>query len=411
MKVGFFSDSYFPQVSGVSTSIKLLKEQLEAQGHDVVIFTTTDPNAKQEENIVRLPSIPFVSFEDRRIAYAGLDKCLKLAKKENFDVIHTHTEFSVGFAGKYVASRLKIPAVHTYHTMYEHYTHYILNGHLVQPKHARTFSRIFCNNADHVITPSQLTADNLKEYGVNVPIDVVPTGVKIPEISLTDYQLNRYQMRTQLGLSENDWVLLSLSRLSKEKQLDQVVAAFPGVQAEISEAILVVVGDGPHRQALEQQARDLGIERIKFIGEVPYDQVSCYYQMADVYVNASESETQGLTFLEAWVNLLPVIAKKNDFLENLLQSEAFGTLYDTSDQLTEAIIQYSYLKQKGKIPLIQSKDLYNISVEKFGKDIETVYQKVVDEYDDKPRARKTFERFQQTMVEFVREIMIGQDHL
>lgn len=411
MKIGFFSDSYFPQVSGVSTSIKLLKDQLEAQGHEVVIFTTTDPNAQMERNIVRLPSIPFVSFEDRRIAYAGFDKCLKLAKAEHFDVIHTHTEFSLGLAGKYVASRLKIPAVHTYHTMYEHYTHYILNGNLVQPKHARTFSRIFCNHADHVITPSQTTAQCLKEYGVSVPIHVVPTGVKIPEISLDDYKLNRYEMRTKLGLSENDWVLLSLSRLSKEKQINQVIAAFPEIQKAIPQAYLVIVGDGPHRQELEEMAETLGIERIKFIGEIPYESVSRYYQMADLYVNASESETQGLTFLESWVNLLPVIAKRNDFLTNLLQTESFGALYESVNQLAETVIQYSKLKQHGKIPLIQSKDLFNISVEKFGRDIEEVYQEMIVNYDDKPRTLKTFERFQQTMIEFVREVMIGQDHM
>lgn len=410
MKIGFFSDSYFPQVSGVSTSIKLLKDQLEAQGHEVVIFTTTDPNAQEEENIVRLPSIPFVSFEDRRIAYAGFDKCLRLAKKENFDIIHTHTEFSLGLAGKYVASRLKIPAVHTYHTMYEHYTHYIMNGHLIQPKHARAFSRIFCNHADHVITPSHLTAQSLAQYGVCVPLHVVPTGVKIPEISLDGYKLNRYEMRTKLGLSENDWVLLSLSRLSKEKQIDQIIAAFPDIQAALPEAYLMIVGDGPHRQELEEQVQSLGIERIKFIGEIPYDQVTRYYQMADVYVNASESETQGLTFLESWVNLLPIIAKKNEFLENLLQTDSFGRLYETASQLAPTVIEYSKLKQSGKISTIHNQDLFNISVEKFGQDIEQVYQSMIEQYDDKSKTRKTFERFQQTMIEFVRDVMIGQDY-
>ncbi|WP_282920569.1 glycosyltransferase [Ignavigranum ruoffiae] len=183
MKVGLFTDTYFPQVSGVSTSVKLLKEQLIERGHEVVIFTTTDPNSFPEANVVRLPSIPFISFEDRRIAYAGFDRCLKIAKRENIDLVHTHTEFSLGMTGRYVASRMKIPTVHTYHTMYENYTHYIMNGHLIQPKHVRTISRMFCNDSDRLIAPSQLTADTLLSYGVTVPIHVVPTGVNIPKIS------------------------------------------------------------------------------------------------------------------------------------------------------------------------------------------------------------------------------------
>ena len=96
MRVGMFTDSYFPQISGVSTSIKVLKDELEAQGHDVIIFTTTDPNAPDsEDGIVRLKSIQFFSFKDRRIAIKGFSKALKEAKKQRIDIVHTHTEFSL----------------------------------------------------------------------------------------------------------------------------------------------------------------------------------------------------------------------------------------------------------------------------------------------------------------------------
>jgi len=120
MNIGLFTDTYFPQVSGVATSIKTLKEELEHKGHQVTIFTTTDPNAEEDDpTIIRLTSIPFLSFKDRRIAVSGAYVALRKAKKLNLDIIHTHTEFSVGFTGKYVANQLDIPLVHTYHTMYE----------------------------------------------------------------------------------------------------------------------------------------------------------------------------------------------------------------------------------------------------------------------------------------------------
>ena len=122
MNIGIFTDTYFPQVSGVATSIQTLKNNLESKGHSVYIFTTTDPNVdsdKEEKNIYRLGSIPFISFKDRRIAVRGMFKAVDIAKKLNLDLVHTQTEFSLGMIGKYVAHRLKIPIVHTYHTMYD----------------------------------------------------------------------------------------------------------------------------------------------------------------------------------------------------------------------------------------------------------------------------------------------------
>jgi 1,2-diacylglycerol 3-alpha-glucosyltransferase len=133
MNIGIFTDTYFPQVSGVSTSIKTLKDDLERKGHTVYIFTTSDPHVPEEAvepNLFRFTSVPFVSFTDRRIAVRGLFHAYAVAKELQLDIVHTQTEFSMGYIGKFVARQLKIPVVHTYHTMYEDYLHYVMNGHL-----------------------------------------------------------------------------------------------------------------------------------------------------------------------------------------------------------------------------------------------------------------------------------------
>lgn len=126
MKIGFFTDTYFPQVSGVSTSIRTLKEELELLGHEVYIFTTTDPNVRElESRIIRMPSVPFISFKQRRVIVRGMLYAYYVAKDLELDIIHTHTEFGLGILGKQVAKALEIPCLHTYHTMYEDYLHYI----------------------------------------------------------------------------------------------------------------------------------------------------------------------------------------------------------------------------------------------------------------------------------------------
>ena len=118
MRIGLFTDTYFPQVSGVATSIRTLKTQLEKMGHTVFIFTTTDRDVDRYEDwqIVRIPSVPFFAFKDRRVAYRGFSKALEIAKQYKLDIIHTQTEFSLGLLGIAIARELRIPVVHTYGT-------------------------------------------------------------------------------------------------------------------------------------------------------------------------------------------------------------------------------------------------------------------------------------------------------
>ena len=164
MNIGLFTDTYFPQVSGVATSIKTLKEALEAQGHQVYIFTSTDPKVsknKFESHIYRFSSVPYAGFKDRRLAFRGLIQAVEIAKSLQLDIIHTQTEFSLGLLGKFVARQLKIPVLHTYHTMYEDYTHYVARGFLIGPKGVGTLMKAYMSGMVGVIAPSQLVQETL----------------------------------------------------------------------------------------------------------------------------------------------------------------------------------------------------------------------------------------------------------
>lgn len=381
MRVGMFTDSYFPQISGVATSIKILKEELEAQGHEVIIFTTTDPNADpDEEGVVRLTSIPFFSFKDRRIAIKGFSKALKEAKKYHIDIIHTHTEFSLGLAGKFIGYKLHIPTVHTYHTMYEKYLHYIAKGKVVRPHTVEVMSRMFCNQTSGVIVPGQHMKDKLSSYQVHKEIRVIPTGIEIPEID----PAVRQTMRTAIGVSENDIVLLSLSRLAFEKNIDAIVAAFPDVLREIPNAKLILVGDGPARSHLEEMVQQYNLTNVvRFVGEVNHSVVNQYYQMADLYVNASESETQGLTYLESIVNGCPVVAKHNDYLAEMIQSPFLGQLFHQDDEMSDTIIEMiKWMKQNDQQQHLDKKAelLKEISSSTFGKRVLLYYKHVIENY-------------------------------
>ena len=404
MNIGFFTDTYFPQISGVSTSISILKKELEARGHRVIIFTTSDPKAHKDETIVRLPSLPFISFSDRRVAYRGFDKCLKIARRMDLDIIHTHTEFSLGLAGQYVASRLHIPVVHTYHTMYERYTHYIADGLIIGPSEVKVLTRQFCSLAGGIIVPSRLTYDTLLEYGVKTPMKVIPTGIPI------DYcdHLNNQSLREDLGITDQDIVFLSLSRLSKEKSIDQVIVAFKDIIKALPQAKLVIVGGGPERENLEKLAQEIPDDRVKFVGEVDHEEVDKYYQLGDVYINASDSETQGLTYIESLVNHVPVIAKKNDYLETIFEGDShFGCLYQEENELVAVAVQYAQDVKNKVIPPINNNQLFSISSEKFGQSVEDFYREILA--DPQNYKHSMYNRIQQSMKDFVRELVLGSE--
>ncbi|MBP1040479.1 glycosyltransferase family 4 protein [Vagococcus sp. BWB3-3] len=373
MRIGIFSDTYFPQVSGVSTSIKTLKESLEGMGHQVYIFTTTDPKAEAaEENIVRLPSIAFMSFKDRRIAISGNYKALRIARQLKLDVIHTQTEFSLGFIGKHVAKQMGIPHIHTYHTMYEDYLHYIAGGKLLRPRHVAALSRYFCNQADGVVAPSKRVEDQLRGYEVYSKIGIIPTGVDLSKFKPV---VDGHNIRHELNLRADQPIILSLSRLSEEKNIMAVIQAMPEVLQSRPDARLVIVGGGPQRDELEKAVSELAItEAVVFTGEKKSHEVPNYYTQADVFVSASESESQGLTYIEALACKTAIVAKENDYTKTLVGPNGeLGTLVVKDGELAQALLKELNSIESQSIEAIRGQVLEEISGETFARNIVSFY--------------------------------------
>ncbi|MGX6978597.1 glycosyltransferase family 4 protein [Vagococcus elongatus] len=374
MRIGLFTDTYFPQVSGVATSIKTLKIELEKLGHEVIVFTTTDPQAKDEDpTIVRLPSIPFISFKERRIMISGMADAYEWVKHHHLDIIHTHTEFGVGWLGKYIGKKLNIPVVHTYHTMYEEYLHYIAKGKLIKPSHVKQATLAFSRGLSGIVCPSQRVVKKMKEYGVRAPLRVIPTGIEVSKFYTREAQLPETNIREQLKITEDDILLLSLSRISYEKNIQGIIKGLPKILEEMPGVTLMIVGNGPYKAALEELVAGLSLTHaVKFIGEVPNDQVRNFYQTADFFVSASSSESQGLTFIEALATGTKVIAKENDYLKQLLSSDELGRTFREDQDFPEALIHFC----SEQLPLRQETyeaKIIEISSERFAENVLNFY--------------------------------------
>lgn len=386
MNIGIFTDTYFPQVSGVATSIKTLKDDLERKGNSVYIFTTTDPHVPDdavEPNVFRFTSVPFVSFTDRRVAVRGMFHAYHVAKELNLDIVHTQTEFSMGYIGKFVARQLKVPTVHTYHTMYESYLHYIMNGHLLRPYHVKQFMRAYLYHVTAVITPSDRAEESLQRYGVKQPITVIPTGVDLTQFKAA----KNPKLREQLGLADVP-VLLSLSRVAYEKRIDKVIDAMPAIVEACPEVVLLVVGDGPAREDLEKQTRELQIQdHVRFIGEVDHSEVPDYYRAADIFVSASDSESQGLTYIEALAAGRKVVAFAGEYTNSLLDDPAIGTTFTVQSELVHQVV--NYLKHPGAFddPAPREVKLRAISADLFGDRVLKVYQDATRRFQDEQTLR------------------------
>ncbi|WP_347104140.1 glycosyltransferase family 4 protein [Streptococcus anginosus] len=376
MRIGLFTDTYFPQVSGVATSIRTLKTELEKLGHTVFIFTTTDKDVNRYEDwqIIRIPSVPFFAFKDRRIAYRGFSTALEIARQYQLDIIHTQTEFSLGLLGVWIAKELRIPVVHTYHTQYEDYVRYIAKGMVIRPSMVKYIVRGFMSDLDGVICPSEIVYDLLMKYKVKVEKRVIPTGIELakferPEITAE----NIADLREKLGISNQETMLLSLSRISYEKNIQAVLAALPTVLEENPDVKLVVAGDGPYLSDLKAQAKRLGItDAVVFTGMIAPSETALYYKAADFFISASTSETQGLTYLESLASGTPIIAHGNPYLDNVINDKMFGTLYyeerDLAGAILEAVIATPDLDEKSL-----AAKLYEISAENFGRRVYEFY--------------------------------------
>ena len=324
---------------------------------------------------------PFISFTDRRIVVRGLWFAYQIAKELELEIIHTHTEFGTGFLGKMVANRLRIPVIHTYHTMYEDYLHYIANGKVVRPSHVKHFIKMFVNHSTGVVCPSKRVVDTLKRYEVDVPMRIIPTGIDVSRFSRPDItKKDTDQLRDKLGLHTDDLMILSLSRISYEKNIHVIVQQFPEVLMSYPNARLVIVGKGPYREDLEELSRQLGVEDyIQFTGEVPHEDVAYYYHAADYFVSASTSETQGLTYAEAIASGTQCIVEGNDYLNQLLNDESLGITFEQDADFSESFV--SYVQQQIAIdPRVQQKKLMEISAERFGDEMIKFYQEMIAYY-------------------------------
>src|SRR5262245_7866052 len=306
MRVGLFTNNYLPFRGGVTTAVETLRQGLEAEGHQAWVFAPAWGGRQVDPPCVfRYPSVPAPTYPGFALPLPFSRRLGRVARDLELDVFHAQHPFLLGVTARRLARAGGRPLVFTYHTRYEKYAHYVpLPERLVAAAAVRLASR-FADTADLVVAPSARIAESLARGGVRAPITVVPTGVPLDLFRPGDRGL----ARRALGLPEDAPLCLYVGRLDREKSVERVIDAFGSIAEAISGARLVLVGQGSHEAALRRLgAQSPAGAAIDFRGSVAREGLPAYYRAADLFLFASETETQGLVLAEAHACGLPAVA-------------------------------------------------------------------------------------------------------
>ncbi len=330
MKIVMFTDAYWPRVNGVTVSVDSFSRALIQLGHQVVIICSLYPDAQTVERmsnplmdkrvtesdpiVIRVPSYPMpISKEDRVAKFHKWFWVSKQLTAFGPDLVHVNSEFVIGEFGFYYAKLHGIPAVYTFHTLWEDYAvNYIPHvPEFLLRIIARRLIKSMATRAETIIAPSAQILDVLKRYKVKKPAHFLPTGID-PLIFVNDkFKVEEFRQQLEkkyLNLAGKR-ILLFAGRVGKEKNISFLLRIMPAVLKAHENTVLLVVGNGPELPLFQAEAEELGIAGdCIFTGYLDRTDLSLVYGMATIFVFPSLTETQGLVTIEAMLSGTPVVA-------------------------------------------------------------------------------------------------------
>ena len=382
MNIAIFTDTYLPEINGVAVSCDSLFNLLRKNGHNAYIVTTSaEKNTSFKDNVLRIPGLELKKLYGYHLSWFFNAKAYRILKSLKLDLVHINTEFGIGQFGLIVASKFKIPTVYTYHTMYEDYTYYATKGYFDRfSKWAiREFDKACMNRANEIISPSEKTKIYIKSIGVEKYINIVPTGFDFTRFLKTEEHYKKaLEIKKEYKIPENKKILLCLGRIAQEKSFDVVIRGYSNYLKthDKNETILIFVGDGPDRTSLEELVKELKLENnIVFLGKVNNSLVPYFYMISDVFLNASISETQGLTFMEAMASSLLVLCRFDNNLVGVIDNNKTGFFFQDINDFSNKLDYVLNLDESAKDKIKQN--AFN-SIDAFSE--KTFYNNIIEVY-------------------------------
>jgi 1,2-diacylglycerol 3-alpha-glucosyltransferase len=383
MNIGLFADCYQPTVSGVVTSLLQLKQGLEQRSHKVVVFTVATPGCPEPDDAVHCsPSLPFNRASGFRLGLVNPRAVQRVVREEKLDIIHTHTEYSLGWAGKRSAQRMGLAFLHTAHTLHEAYRHYLPFGRAVPTRLVQYYLQLYLSNCDVLVCPSEKARDYFQTFLPDLNAVVIGNGVS--RAHFRSQPLTKEQKALvghALGLRSTDQVILYAGRIAREKRVVELLNALTPLLQARPQVKLLFVGSGPADRDLAAAVVRNGVSRqVILAGRVEWQQMHRFYSLADLFVTASLSEMHPMTLIEASLCGLPIVAHHDPAYAGLVRDGYNGYLASSDRAISARALDL--LHDEGKRQKF-SKNAYALSAEfsaeNHVRQLETLYRQMAEE--------------------------------
>ncbi|WP_166264051.1 glycosyltransferase [Marinobacter caseinilyticus] len=382
LRIAMFTNNYLPFIGGVPISIERLHRGLEATGNATLIVAPRyRDQPAEEDHVLRVPSLLAMGEKrEFRLANIFLRRIRRQVRAFRPDIIHLHHPFWLGSLGLFVAHRLNVPAVYTYHTRLEHYAHFVpLPGMLFRNLISHALIKRFANKCDAVIVPTYSTEEYLRMIGVKSSTYVQPTGIEFERFQGVENK-DIEALRNRLGIGDEK-VFISVSRLSNEKNIDFMIEAIASLKEHTAIPFrFLMIGDGHQRERLQARIDDLGLQDcFTLVGAVAPEDMATYYRLGDVFLFASKSETQGMVILEAMAAGLPVVAVRSSGIDDVVRQGYNG--FKTPENRDQWRARVTSLLEDDTLRRTLSENATafakDYSIEQFAGDVKEIYATVL----------------------------------
>ena len=389
MRIAIFAETYFPFISGIVTHIQTLKESLEESGHEVLIVTASPKTNRHyvKDGVLYCPAIPM-----KRIYGYGFSnplnlERLKIIREFNPDVLHIHTEFSMGIFAQFAARKLKKPIVYTLHTMYDDYLFYVaphkFGQKMVKPA-AHLYFRSTANKATEIIGPSLKVVEFLRRCGVERHINIIPNTVDLSDFLPQNVSPDDISsVRKTLGIREGDTAICFVGRLGKEKSIDTLIEFFAQNCKGNKQYKLFIIGDGPEKNNLARQIQDLDVtSQVKLLGRIEHASLPPYYHACDLFATASISEMNSISMLEAMASGLYVLQRLDIYNKNQIEAGENGETFTSSKEFGALVSAQAAMTAEQKA---ERRERVTAFTNRYGKkefvaQVLNVYERAIAEY-------------------------------
>jgi glycosyltransferase involved in cell wall biosynthesis len=322
-----FTDAYWPRVNGVTVSVDSFARALIRQGHQVLIICSSYPEScnlppplmKEDDRddaprVVRVPSLPaFVTKEDRIAKFTSWHWVFRKVEEFNPQIIHINTEIVIAEFGYLYAKVHNLPAIYTFHTMWEDYgpNYFPMFPPLLVRYVIRRVLKIILARSYRVIVPTPQIDEVVRKYRPGIETFLLPTGIDPAIFDHSDGETAAFREKFEARYPEirGKRLLLFAGRVVKEKNIGFLLRLLPGLLERRPEVMLVIAGNGPDLEYYQEEARKAGVTgHCVFTGYMEREDLSLVYRISEIFLFPSLTDTQGLVTLEAMRSGTPVVA-------------------------------------------------------------------------------------------------------